>query len=105
MALPAKYKASLARYREKGRETAQDATDILVGAGTGGALGWLGAKGMIPAQIPGLNLDTDLAVAIGASIGTLMSKRKATKRILKPVAIASSAIWAKDFAAERAVQG
>ncbi len=81
-----RYEGAAKRAKAAAKQSAGQITRVAVAAGTSYGVGYLAAKGTLPAKLAD-KVDTDLAIGGAALVGALMSKKQSGRDFFEGVAM------------------
>ena len=96
-----RYEASARRAKAAAKQSAGQITRVAVAAGTAYGVGYLGARGSLPAKL-GDKIDTDLAIGGLALAGALMSKKQSGRDLFEGVAMGSLVPYLREMGSSKA---
>jgi len=91
-----RYEASAKRAKAAAKQSAGQITRVAVAAGTSYGVGYLAARGTLPAKI-GDRVDTDLAIGGAALVGALMSKKQGGRDLFEGIAMGTLVPYLRDM--------
>jgi hypothetical protein len=83
-----RFESSKKKAAAAAKQSAGQITRVAVAGGTAYGVGYLGARGTLPAKI-GDKIDTDLAIGGVALAGALMSKKQSGRDLFEGIAMGS----------------